>query len=143
MPPAIGQDGDFSTGQGVEADPMSSAGASNVLDPSQFPMPQTYRDPNQPTVGTFSSYNDGMGTFPQFVHSSPDQQNFYGEMRPSQVTTPHQQYQSQMFAGPQPQSLGTSDSGLVKNDQSTAENLSDVLGELKIDETGIGTISSP
>lgn len=26
----------------------------------------------------------------------------------------------------------------VDNDQSTAENLSDVLGELKIDETGIG-----
>jgi hypothetical protein len=30
----------------------------------------------------------------------------------------------------------------AENDQSTADNLSDVLGELKIDETGIGMISS-
>jgi hypothetical protein len=35
--------------------------------------------------------------------------------------------------------MGSSDRNVyVDNDQSTAENLSDVLGELKIDESGIG-----
>lgn len=132
VPPTIGQDGDFA-GQGEEADPTGSVGTSNVLDPSpqNFPMPQGYRGPGQHTVGNVPSYGDGMGTFPQFVHSPPDQQSFYGQ----------QPYQSQMFPGSQSQPGGTSDpSLLVENDQSTADNLSEVLGELKIDESGIGMV---
>lgn len=49
-----------------------------------------------------------------------------------------------MFSAPQTQqqSLETPDNSLfLENDQSTAENLSEVLGELKIDETGIGMMS--
>jgi hypothetical protein len=40
--------------------------------------------------------------------------------------------------------MGTSDRNMyVDNDQSTAENLSEVLGELKIDESGIGRAYYP
>ncbi|KAI9934394.1 hypothetical protein MW887_000008 [Aspergillus wentii] len=50
----------------------------------------------------------------------------------------HSYQQPQMFSTPQPQTLGTSDNSIfIDNEQSTAENLSEVLGELKIDETGI------
>lgn len=47
-----------------------------------------------------------------------------------------------MFPTTQTQPLGTPDGNLyLENDQTTAENLSEVLGELKIDETGIGMVS--
>ena len=64
----------------------------------------------------------------------------YNDLRSPPMTMPPQAYQqSQMYTGPQTPSMGTSDRSLyIDNDQSTAENLSEVLGELKIDETGIG-----
>jgi hypothetical protein len=144
VPPAIGQDGDASAEQGVEPDPTGSVGSASTIDPSRFPMPRSFRGADQPAVGSVPSYNDGMGTFPQFIHSPPDQQSFYGDLTPSHITPPHQPYQSQMFTAPQTQPLGASDGSLlVENEQSTAENLSEVLGELKIDETGIGTSTVP
>lgn len=136
VPPPIGQDGE-SAGQGVESDPTSSVGTSGVLDPSpqNFPMPQSFRESGRPAVGSISPYNDGIGTFQQFPQTHHSQPSVYS-------TPPHQTYQPQVFPGSQAQSLGTSDNDfLVENDQSTAENLSEVLGELKIDETGIGTES--
>lgn len=46
-----------------------------------------------------------------------------------------------MFSSDQTQPLGTAESDIYsEHDQSTAENLSEVLGELKIDETGIGEL---
>lgn len=55
------------------------------------------------------------------------------------MVMPHQSYpQPQMFAGAQSSPLGTDRAVFVESETSTAENLSDVLGELKIDETGIG-----
>lgn len=73
--------------------------------------------------------------FQQFIHPHHGQPSLYG-------SPPQQSYQPQMFSGPQAQPLGTSECDLpLDNDQSTAENLSEVLGELKIDETGIGTES--
>lgn len=83
-------------------------------------------------MGNVSPYSDGSGMFQQFV-PPPGQPSLYG-------SPPHQPYQQQMFAGPQAPSLAPSESDYyLDNDQSTAENLSEVLGELKIDETGIGT----
>lgn len=133
VPPSIGQDGDLA-GQGVEADPISSMGPTTTLDPSPqaFPMSQSFGQPGRPSIGSVSPYSDGSGMFHQFI-PPPGQPSLYG-------SPPHPSYQPQMFAGPQAPSLATSESDfLLDNDQSTAENLSEVLGELKIDETGIGT----
>ncbi|TPR09586.1 hypothetical protein CAN33_0052210 [Aspergillus niger] len=89
-------------------------------------------------MGGMHPYNDNIGIYPQFAHSTPGQPNVY-DMRSSQVAMPHHQYtQSQMFSNDQTQPLGTAESDIyTEHDQSTAENLSEVLGELKIDETGI------
>jgi hypothetical protein len=57
------------------------------------------------------------------------------------MVMPHQSYpqQPQVFPGAQPPHLATPDRGVfAENEQTTADSLSDVLGELKIDETGIG-----
>jgi hypothetical protein len=93
-------------------------------------------------MGTMPSY-DGMGMYGQFVHAPQAQPGMYNDMRSSPMVMPHQSYQQQpqVFPGPQPPHLTTPDrSVFAENDQSTADNLSDVLGELKIDESGIGMI---
>lgn len=92
-------------------------------------------------MGSISAYNDGMGVFPQFMSPPHHQSGIYSEMRSPPITESQFQ-QSQMFPTTQTQPLGTSDGNLyLENDQTTAENLSEVLGELKIDETGIGMVS--
>ncbi|KAF7593882.1 hypothetical protein BBP40_010693 [Aspergillus hancockii] len=55
------------------------------------------------------------------------------------IPVSHQSYpQQQIFPSSQAQSLGAIESGVYgDHEQSTAEDLSEVLGELKIDETGI------
>jgi hypothetical protein len=83
---------------------------------------------------------DGMGMYGQFVHAPPAQPGMYNDIRSSPMVMPHQSYQQQpqVFPGSQPPHLSTPDrSVFAENDQSTADNLSDVLGELKIDESGI------
>lgn len=141
VPPTIGQDGDF-INEGME--PPQEVGSSSTSEASHhaFPVPPTYRDPNQALMGTMPSY-DGMGMYSQFVHAPPNQPGMYNDMRSSPVVMPHQSYpqQPQVFPGPQPPHLATPERGVFpENDKSTADNLSDVLGELKIDETGIGMI---
>lgn len=138
VPPTIGQDGDFGPeAQGVEP---SDAGASSGPEGSHhaFPVPPAYRDGNQPTMGTLPSY-DGMAMYSQFVQAPPNQPGMYNDMRSPPMVMPHPSYQQHpVFPGGQSASLGTERGGFSENDQATAENLSDVLGELKIDETGIG-----
>lgn len=92
-------------------------------------------------MGSMHPYNDNIGIYPQFAHSTPSQPSVY-DIRSSQVAMPHHQYsQTQIFSNDQTQPLGTTEGDLyTEHDQSTAENLSEVLGELKIDETGIGEI---
>lgn len=138
VPPAIGQEGDFAAGtQGVESSgaeaPNGSEGAHHA-----FPVPPAYRDGNPPTMGALSSYDD-MDIYSHFVQAPPSQPGMYHDMRSPPIVMPHQPYQQPpMFPGSQPASLGPDRGILPENDRSTAENLSDVLGELKIDETGIG-----
>lgn len=142
VPPTIGQDGDF-VNEGMES--AQEVGASSATsEPSHhaFPVPPAYRDPNQAPMGTMPPY-DGMGMYGQFVHAPPTQPGMYNDMRSSPMVMQHQSYQQQpqVFPGPQPPHLSTPDrSVFAENDQSTADNLSDVLGELKIDESGIGMI---
>jgi hypothetical protein len=60
------------------------------------------------------------------------------------IPVSHQSYpQQQIFPASQAPSLGAIESGVYgDHEQSTAEDLSEVLGELKIDETGIGMVYS-
>ena len=105
-------------------------------------MPQEFRDNGQPTMTTMPSYNDGIGVFPQWMPPPHSQPAIYGDVRSPPLSEPlHHYQQSQMFPATQTRPLGAADNGLfMENDQSTAENLSEVLGELKIDETGIGMV---
>lgn len=147
VPPTAGQESEFPTGQTVGSDPTGSLGAPSTQQPSHhaFPMPQTFRDGGQVPIGSIQPYNDGMGVFSQFMPPPHPQPGIYGDVRSPPIAEPQHHYQQpQMFSAPQTQqqSLGTPDNSLfLENDQSTAENLSEVLGELKIDETGIGMMS--
>ncbi|KAJ5392348.1 hypothetical protein N7509_007838 [Penicillium cosmopolitanum] len=141
VPPTIGQDGEFLDGPGGE--PVDMGGPSSAPEASHhsFPVPPTYRDGNQPTMTPLSSY-DSMGMYSQFVQAPPNQPAMYNDMRSSPMVMSHQPYQQQhqpqLYPGAQHPSLGAADRGVyAESEPSTAENLSDVLGELKIDETGI------
>lgn len=141
VPPTIGQDGDCPPeGQAGEPTPTDTGGSSSATESSQpaFSVALTYRD-DQATTRSIPSY-DGMGMYSQFVQAPQSQPGIYSDMRPSPMAMPHQSFQPpQMFAGPHPQPLATTEQGVfVENEHSAAENLSEVLGELKIDETGIG-----
>lgn len=142
VPPTIGQDGDF-VNEGMEsAQEVGAPTATSEPSHHAFPVPPAYRDPNQAPMGSMPPY-DGMGMYGQFIHAPPAQPGMYNEMRSSPMVMQHQSYQQppQVFPGPQPPHLTTPDrSVFAENDQSTADNLSDVLGELKIDESGIGMI---
>ncbi|PYH99553.1 C6 finger domain protein [Aspergillus ellipticus CBS 707.79] len=139
VPPTIGHDGDYSTNDSVDANPTGSLSASDAPESSlsSFITSQTFRESGPPPVGNTHPYNDGMGMFPQFAHSTPNQPNVY-DIRSSQVPVTNHSYQPQIFSSDHTQALGATESEIYSDhDQSTAENLSDVLGELKIDETGI------
>ena len=143
VPPTIGQDPEFSAGPAVEADPTGSLSTSSTQQHSHhtFPLPQTFRDA-PPPMGNIQSYNDGMGVFPQFMPPPNNQPGMYGDVRSPPMAEPQHHYQpSQLFPATQTQPLGTTDNSLfLENEQSAADNLGEVLGELKIDETGIGMV---
>ncbi|KAJ5822926.1 hypothetical protein N7447_005266 [Penicillium robsamsonii] len=135
VPPTIGQDGDFlPDGQGEST--LETGGPSNADEGSHtFPGPPVYRDNSQPTMNTIPSY-DQMSMYSQFVPPQA-QPGIYNDLQSPQMAMPHQNFQQpQMFPGPQTPSMGSSDRNMYA-DNEHAENLSDVLGELKIDESGI------
>ncbi|CEO58526.1 Putative Fungal Zn binuclear cluster domain containing protein [Penicillium brasilianum] len=139
VPPTIGQDGEF-VNEGMES-AQEIGGSSTTSEPSHhaFPVPPAYRDPNQAPMVNMPAY-DGMGMYSQFVHAPPAQPGMYNDLRSPSMVMPHQSYpqQPQVYPGAQPPHLATPDRGVfAENEQTTADSLSDVLGELKIDETGI------
>ncbi|QQK45521.1 Zn(2)-C6 fungal-type DNA-binding domain [Penicillium digitatum] len=137
VPPTIGQDGDFlPDGQGEST--LETAGPANVAEGSRtFPLAPAFKGNSQPTMNTIPPY-DQMSMYSQFVPPQV-QPSIYNDLQSPQIAISHQTFQQpQMFPGPQTPSMRSSDRNVyVDNDQSTAENLSDVLGELKIDESGI------
>lgn len=142
VPPSIGQESDFPTNQGPEtnaAGPVSTNVPETSL--SSFHMTPAFGEGSQPSLGSVPSYTE-MGIYPQFVPSAAQQANIY-DSRPSQMSVPqHSYHQSQIYAPARPRDLENNEGDVFgENDQSTAENLSEVLGELKIDETGIGITS--
>ncbi|THC93117.1 hypothetical protein EYZ11_007397 [Aspergillus tanneri] len=97
---------------------------------------QDLRHSALPTAGSVPSY-DTLGMFSQFAHPSAHQTSVY-EMQSPQIVIPQHSYQqSRIFSTSNAQALVTAESSIGRP-ESTAEDLSEVLGELKIDETGIG-----
>ncbi|KAJ5716781.1 hypothetical protein N7488_002427 [Penicillium malachiteum] len=138
VPPTIGQEGEFDPDtHGMEP---NDVGTSSIPEGSHhsFSIAPAYRDNHQTSMGTMPAY-DGLGMYPQFVNAPHTQPAMYNDMRSSSMVMPPQPYQpTSIYTGPQSASLGAADRGVyVEADSSTAENLSEVLGELKIDETGI------
>lgn len=78
--------------------------------------------------------------YPQYAQESHHQHNIYNEIPTPQITiSQHSFHQQPIFTTAPEQALTVTNGGVfIDQEQSTAENLSDVLGELKIDETGIG-----
>ncbi|KAJ6013265.1 hypothetical protein N7540_007856 [Penicillium herquei] len=137
VPPTIGQEGEYDPDtHGMEP---NEVGNSSLPEGSHhsFSIAPAYRDNHQTSMGTMPAY-DGMGMYPQFVNAPHSQTAMYNDMRSSSMVMPPQPYQPSIYSGSQSTSLGTVDRGVyMEADSSTAENLSEVLGELKIDETGI------
>jgi len=108
---------------------MEPGGSSAAAEASHhpFPVPPTYRDNSQAAMGTMPSYNS-MGMYSQFVQTPQGPPSIYNS---PPMAMPQQSYR-------QPEPFQAQPQMYVEPEQSTAENLSEVLGDLKIDETGIG-----
>jgi hypothetical protein len=98
----------------------------------------TDRNPQGP--GSINPFGVGIGMYPQYAQGSHHHQNIYNEVSPPQITISHHSFHQQpIFPTAPSEALTSTDSGVfIDPEQSTAENLSEALGELKIDETGIG-----
>lgn len=117
------------------------------VSPQEYLAQQSYGDPNPQIppaehAGSFSTDNSGVGLYAtqSYVPQPPDQHQVYHNV-PQQMSYPQQAYHQNpsIFHTPPPKQVANSDSGVfIDPDQSTAENLSEALGELKIDETGVG-----
>lgn len=138
VPPSIGQEGEFGTNQRPETNPTGTVNTSGAPESSMssFHMAHSFGEGNQSALGHVPQYNE-MGMFPQYMPPTSQQPGLY-DVRPQMPVPQHSYPQSHLYA-PQPSELENVESeAYADNDQSTAENLSEVLGELKIDETGIG-----
>jgi hypothetical protein len=145
VPPTIGQDGDpLGPGEGSEADPASYLHASKQLDPlhHELSIQHNFVAGNSHAAGNMGPYGGGVGIYPSYVPQSHGQLGIYGDAQPPQIAVSHHSFQQPAFPDGPAQSLASADSGVfVEQEQSTAEDLSEALGELKIDETGIGKYS--
>lgn len=157
VPPTIVQDGGFpSNGQQPDSGPSSQPSMGDSKHPGLEIPPQDYLQQQQPPyddphahvspaehTGSFSNDNSGVGLYPpqqQYIPHPPDQSQVYHNL-PQQMAYPQQAYHQHpsIFQTPPPKPVGGSDSvAFMDPEQSTAENLSEALGELKIDETGVG-----
>lgn len=141
VPPTIGQDGDFnSESQDTERSDVGSTSVVTEAPSHGYLVPAPYRHTNPTSMGTLSSYG-GLNMYSQLVQGVPNQPGLYNDMGSSSLVMPQQSYQqAPIYPSSEPSSFAPANHGLYidTTDSSTAENLSDVLGELRIDETGIG-----
>ena len=137
VPPAIGQDSDF--GHSGDVGP-STVDRSKPPDPPQHPISTTADFADRSPQGSIDPFSVGIGMYPQYAQEPHHQHNLYNEMPTPQITiSQHSFHQQPIFTTAPEQALTVTDGGVfIDQEQSTAENLSEVLGELKIDETGIG-----
>ncbi|KAL4981796.1 hypothetical protein BDW68DRAFT_73007 [Aspergillus falconensis] len=139
VPPTIGQEGDFSSGQSVESYNTNTINPLDAPESSHLTAFQTYRDGVSPHGQAIHQYNDGVGSFSHYAPAAVSTQPGLYETRSPHEAVSQDSYQAhQLFPVSQARSMGPSE-GIEYGDHehSTAENLSEVLGELRIDETGI------
>ncbi|OJJ46323.1 hypothetical protein ASPZODRAFT_67523 [Penicilliopsis zonata CBS 506.65] len=129
VPPAIGQDGDFGTmDPGIEADQLANVPGASDTPHQSFAVNHRFQDGNSSSGGGIETYTDGMSFLPQYITQSQPQ---------SHLGIAHAYTPLQNFSTAQQQTVNVEHGVLIDQDESTAENLSGVLGELRIDETGI------
>ncbi|KAL4734640.1 hypothetical protein BDV11DRAFT_50741 [Aspergillus similis] len=139
VPPTIGQEGDFSSGPSVEPYSINTINTLNAPESSHLTAFQAYRDGVSPHGQAINQYNDGVGSFSQYAPAAVSTQpNLYGIRSPLEAVSQDSYQAHHLFPVSQARSIGPGD-GIEYGDHehSTAENLSEVLGELRIDETGI------
>lgn len=140
VPPSIGQNNEFEASQGLDTDSVSSLGITGASAPSlsSFPIPHNPSDGNQAAIRDMTAYNDGVRMLQHFGQSNPDPPGIC-DMQSSQLPMPSHPFQDHsMFPTAEAQDFIPNTASFGEDEQSTAEGLSEVLGELKIDETGIG-----
>ncbi|EED16009.1 C6 finger domain protein, putative [Talaromyces stipitatus ATCC 10500] len=134
VPPTIGQDGDQTTPvQGVEAEQAGFRDHSNQQQsiPHHELMQSNYVNEDPLLANNISPY----GTYSSYI---PQNHGMYASAQTPEIAVTQHPYQNQYFQMGAPHGLPSADSGVfVDPEQSTAENLSEALGELRIDETGI------
>ena len=161
IPPTIGQDDDYSPqDQQIPDFAQHAQGVHHAADVSQpQPQPQQPNPQLQPTYLSVSTSYHPLNTFgaedprlsqPQPYlegHSSADSRHLFPQHDSSMVMSmqasqmqPHPQSAATLFPVPPVHSAPVSASSdpYLSPEQSSARELSDALGELKIDETGIG-----
>lgn len=140
VPPAIGQDGDFfvSGQDGTDANGyLDMATAQNPL-PHSLSMPPDFIDGNPPTAANFGSFGSSTSIYSPYMQHSHDQSAIYDENTTPQIAVTHS-YPQVFPHTADPSLMSSSGSAFGEQDvPSTAEDLSQALGELKIDESGIG-----
>ncbi|PKY06917.1 C6 finger domain protein [Aspergillus campestris IBT 28561] len=139
VPPSIGQNNDFEAGQSTDTDSVSPLGMTGASAPSlsSFPIPQNFNDGNQTALRDITAYNDGVRMLQHFGQPNPDHPGIC-DLQSSQLPMPSHPFQDQaMFPTIEAQDFIPNTASFGEDEQSTAEGLSEVLGELKIDETGI------
>lgn len=147
VPPTIGQDGDyFSGGSGVEEDQNGSISACSAPELAQQPfmVSQSLREGSHhgmDNIANMTSYHDGTGLYSHYINSPQGQHQLYGGVRPTHINVPQYQHhpQQQVYQSPPPlPPSGPDHSVYLDPGLSTVEDLSEVLGELKIHENGVG-----
>lgn len=163
VPPAIGQDGDFNTYDQAEEVAQPVSAVNSIQSPVADVAHQTNHHLQQQPLPYFASSSyplesmRGYAEDPRLAHpqpylggSSQDQQRLYhhDSSLPLGFPTAHGYQQSQQHLPPastlfpvpltQNASGGANPESYLQHEQSTAEDLSNALGELKIDESGIG-----
>jgi hypothetical protein len=135
VPPTIGQDGEqIGATQGVEAEQAGFPDNTNQQQTiQQHEMMQSNYVPDDPSLASnISPY----GLYSPYI---PQNHGIYAPAQTPEIAVTQHPYPNQYYQMAAPQPLPSADSGVfVEPEQSTAEDLSEALGELRIDESGIG-----
>ncbi|KAH8701151.1 putative C6 finger domain protein [Talaromyces proteolyticus] len=135
VPPTINQEGD-QAGSGLDSE--AEFGAYPIPSSSQPELLQ--HDMAQQNIDTTGNPHmpDHMASYGVYSSYIPQNRGLYEDLQRPQIAVTHHPYQDPYFETVAPQTLPAADSGVfIDPDQSNAGDLSEALGELKIDESGI------
>jgi hypothetical protein len=149
VPPAIGQDGDtFYPGQdGTDVNGYLDVSTSQGSLPHPLSGPPDLISEPPAVITHFSSFGNGTNIYSSYIQPPHNPSALYDDNRAvlyNETTAPHisvtHPYPQVFPHTADPSLISTNDSpiGVEQDLPSTAEDLSEALGELKIDESGIG-----